>query len=267
MGGASVGGDDGGDAAGEGFEDYVAEGVGVGGEDQEIHVRVGGGERFVAENAGDVGVRQRRAESCFFASLADDDPARRDTEGAELGVDFGEERYIFFHGQATYVAQYWLAELGVVERAGAPGRREEVRVDAALHEVAGSVGSALEERAEGGIGGVEGRCPVVEMRGDLERGGFDNTLKVGTGVTEVLREPTHPTGCVLVQIGVPAGDERHVELVGEVGSKEAEFAGAGDVDDVGAKGSNGGGDEVGVAKKEWVEAEIFFEMHGEWAAA
>ena len=54
VGWASVRGDDGGDAAGEGFEDYIAERVGVGREDEEIHVGVGGGERFVTEDAGEV---------------------------------------------------------------------------------------------------------------------------------------------------------------------------------------------------------------------
>ena len=144
---------------------------------------------------------------------------------------------------------------------------EEVGVDAALHEVAGAVDGALQQGAERGVGGVEGFGSAVEVRGDVERGGFDCALEGRAGAADVTREPTHAAGSVLVQIGVPAGDQRDVELVGEVGSKEAELAGAGDVDDVGAKGSNGGGDEVGVAEEERVEAEIFFEMHGEWAAA
>jgi len=54
VGGASVRGDDGRDAAGQGFEDYVPEGVGVGGEDEEIHVGVGDGEGFAAEDAGEL---------------------------------------------------------------------------------------------------------------------------------------------------------------------------------------------------------------------
>ena len=58
----------------------------------------------------------------FFGSVADDEPARRDAEGAELGVHFGEQRYVFFYGQAAYVAQDRLADFGVVERAGAPAR-------------------------------------------------------------------------------------------------------------------------------------------------
>ena len=165
VGRASVGRDDGGDAAGEGFEDYVAEGVGVGGEDEEIHVGVGGGEGFVAEDAGHVGVGKGAAEGCFFGSVTDDVPVRGDAEGAELRVDFGEKRYIFFYGEAAYVAQDWLADFGVVERAGAARGGEEIGVDAALHEVAGAVDGAVEEGAEGGVGGVESLGAAIELRG------------------------------------------------------------------------------------------------------
>ncbi len=267
MGGASVGGDDGGDAAGEGFQDYVAEGVGMGGEDEEVHVGVGGGERFVAEDAGEFGVGERGAEVLLFRTVADDEPARREAEGAELGVDFGQEGHIFFYRQAAYVAQYWLADFGFVERAGAAGGGEERGVDATLHEVAGAVDGALEEGAEGGVGRVESLCAAVKLCGDLKGGGFYGVLYFTAYRPEVARQPAHAAGGVLVEIGVPAGDERDVELVGEVGSKEAELAGAGDVDDVGAKGADGGGDEVGVAGEEGVEAEIFFDLHGERAAA
>jgi len=198
--------------------------------------------------------------------VADDEPAGRDAEGAELGVDFGEERYVFLDRQAAYVAQDWLADFGVVEGAGAARRGEERGVNAALHEVAGAVGSALEESAEGGVGSVEGLGSPIELRGDLERGGFDGALDCDAGAAEGSGEPAHAAGSVLVQIGVPAGDEWNVELMGEVGSKEAEFAGAGDVDDVGTEGADGRGDEVGIAEEERVEAEIFFDLHGERAA-
>ncbi len=104
VGGASVWGDDGGDAAGEGFEDYVAEGVRVGREDEEVHVGVSGGEGIVAEDAGEIGVRQRGAEMRFFGAVADDVPARRDAEGSEQGIDVGEERYVLFYGEAAYIA-------------------------------------------------------------------------------------------------------------------------------------------------------------------
>ena len=56
-----------------------------------------------------------RAEVVFFRSVADDEPARRDAEGAELRVDFGEEHYVFLYRQTAYVAQYWLVDFGVVE--------------------------------------------------------------------------------------------------------------------------------------------------------
>jgi len=259
VGGASVGGYDGGDAAGEGFEDYVAEGVGVGGEDEEVHVGVGGGEGFVAEDAGDFGVGEGSAEVGFFGSVADDVPAGDEAEGAELGVYFGEEGYVFFYAKAAYVAQ---DDLAIVRGAGAAGGGEERGVDAALHEVAGAVGGALEEGAEGGVGGVEGLGVAVELAGELEGGGLYGVLEEGADGAEVLGEPAHAAGGVLMQIGVPAGDEGDAELMGEVGSEEAELAGAGDVDDVGAEGADGGGDAVVVAEEEGVEAEVFFEVDG-----
>ena len=96
-----------GTAAGEGFEDYVAEGVGVGGEDEEVHVGVGGGEGFAAEDSGEVGFGcgEGGAEGGFFAAVADDEELDFvDVEGGELFFDDGEESYVFFYGEAAYVA-------------------------------------------------------------------------------------------------------------------------------------------------------------------
>ena len=72
---AAVGGDDGGDSAGEGLKDYVAEGVSVRGEDEEVHVGVGGGEGFAFEDSGELGAGQALAEPGFFAAVADDEEA------------------------------------------------------------------------------------------------------------------------------------------------------------------------------------------------
>ena len=148
--GASVGGDDGGNAAGQGFEDYVAEGVGVGGEDEEIHVGVGRGEGFVAQHAGEYGVGQGAAEMSFFGSVANDEPVGREAEGAQLRVDFGEKRYILLYREAADVAEH---DLAFVRAARAFRWCEEVGVDAALHEVAGAVGGGFEHGAELGVGG------------------------------------------------------------------------------------------------------------------
>ncbi len=70
---ASVACDDCGNSAGEGFEDDVAEGVGVGREDEEVHVGVGLGERTAAEDAGEVGMLELGAERRFLAALTDDE--------------------------------------------------------------------------------------------------------------------------------------------------------------------------------------------------
>ncbi len=236
----------------------------MGGEDEEVEVGVGSGEGFATEDAGEFGVGEGGAEGGFFGAVADDEPAGGEAEGAELGVDFGEEGYVFFYAEAAYVAEQ---DVRVVGGTGAASGGEEGGVDAALHEVAGAVGSALEEGAEGGVGGVEGVGSAIEGGGDLEGSGLDCAFEREAEGAEVTREPAHAAGGVFVEIGVPGGDEREVELVGEVGSEEAEFAGAGDVKDVGAEGADGFGDQIRVAEEEGVEAEVLFEEDGEGAAA
>ena len=71
---------------------------------------------------------------------------------------------------------------------------------------------------------------------------------------------------VLVDVGVPGGGEGDAELVGEPGSEEAEFAGAGDVDDVGTEADEFALDAGEVADEEGVEGEIFFDADGGEAA-
>ena len=165
---ASVGCDDGGDCAGEGFEDYVAEGVGVGGEDEEVHVGVGGGEGFAAEDSGEGGFGggEGGAEGGFFAAVADDEEVDVVAERGELLLDDGEESDVFFDGEAAYVAEY---EFGFVCGASAAGGVEEVGVHAALHEVAGCAGGGFELGAEFAIGGEEDLGFAVEP-GDRRRG-------------------------------------------------------------------------------------------------
>lgn len=73
--GTAVGSDDGGDAARQRLKDDVAEGIGVGGEDEEIHVGVGGGERFAVEDAGELCAGQALAEPVELRAVADDEEA------------------------------------------------------------------------------------------------------------------------------------------------------------------------------------------------
>ena len=103
---AAVGGDDGGNAAGQGLEDDVAEGVGVGGENEEIHAGVGLGQGFATQDAGEVGLRHALAKLRLFIALADDQEAEvGDLESEELVVNGGEEVDVLFNRQATYEAE------------------------------------------------------------------------------------------------------------------------------------------------------------------
>ena len=108
--------------------------------------------------------------------MADDEPARRDAEGAELGVEFGQQRDVFFHGEPAYKAQD--DGFAVAGGAGAAGWGEEVGVDAALHQVAGAVGGALQQGTERGWA-RRGLRPAIEVARRVERGGFDARSSAG----------------------------------------------------------------------------------------
>ena len=88
----------------------------------------------------------------------------------------------------------------------------------------------------------------------------------GVGGGEAVGEPVEAAGGVLVDVGVPGGGEGDAELVGEPGSEEAELAGAGDVDDVGAEAEEFALDTGEVTEEEGVEGEIFLDADGGEAA-
>ncbi len=80
------------------------------------------------------------------------------------------------------------------------------------------------------------------------------------------QKPVGAAGGVLVDVGVPTGGERQVQVMRKAGAEHAHFAGAGDVNQVGTKALEHFADEGNVAQKRGVEAEIFFESEGEKAA-
>ena len=83
---------------------------------------------------------------------------------------------------------------------------------------------------------------------------------------EAAGEPVDATGGVLVDVGVPGGGEGDAEFVGEPSSEEAKFAGAGDVDDVGAEAEEFALDAGDVADEEGVEGEVLLDADGGEAA-
>jgi hypothetical protein len=103
--GAAIGCDDGRNAAGEGFEHDVAEGVGVRGEDEQVHVGVGLGESVAAQDSGEVGVGQVAAQGIFFRAMADDEEAHVAAGGAELAGEAREQRHVLFNREPAHVAQ------------------------------------------------------------------------------------------------------------------------------------------------------------------
>jgi len=86
---------------------------------------------------------------------------------------------------------------------------EEAGVDAALHEVARAFGGGGEHLAELVVGGEEDAGEGVKPDGEIEGGAFDG----GSGCVcevggEEAGEPVEAAGGVLVDVGVPGGDER-----------------------------------------------------------
>jgi hypothetical protein len=63
----------------------------------------------------------------------------------------------------------------------------------------------------------------------------------------------------LVQIGMPRGDQGYAQCVSEIGAELSEFAGTGDVDDVGAKVSKSATHLLLVAPEEQVVAQVAFD--------
>ena len=209
-------------------------------------------------------VAERGAEGGLFSTVANDDPLWLETLGAELSIDAGQQRDVLLDREAADVAEH---ELPVIGRAGAFRRSEGLGFHAALHQVAGTAGGALQQRAEPGVGRVEHLREAVKAADRGEASRLYATLQLRSQRADVARQPPHPPGGVLMDVGVPARRERDAELVREVGTEDAELAGAGDVDDVGAEGADRVRDEAGVAEEQRVEAEVFFEVNGQRRAA
>ena len=79
-------------------------------------------------------------------------------------------------------------------------------------------------------------------------------------------EPLRTAGGVLVDIGVPTRGKRKAEVMRQAGAEHADFAGAGNVNEVGLEPFKNLADEGDVAEKGGVEAEVFFEGEGQEAA-
>src|SRR5271165_2973646 len=98
----SVGSDDGGDPGGQSFKDYVAEGVGVRREDEEVHIGVGARKRLTAQDAGKFGSGQMPAQPTLFGSLADDEEAKiSDSARNEPLLNLREEGDVLLHGKTA----------------------------------------------------------------------------------------------------------------------------------------------------------------------
>ncbi len=83
---------------------------------------------------------------------------------------------------------------------------------------------------------------------------------------EQAQKPLGTAGRVFVEVGVPACRQRHAETMRKPRTDHSDFAGAGDVDEVGLEALKRFGNEGQVAEIGGIEAEILFEGEGEKAA-
>jgi len=145
----AVGSDYGGNTRSQGFKDHVAEGVGVRGKDEEVHIGIGTGKRIAAQDTGKLRSGQMLAQPTLFGPLPDDEKATMSNASrGELLLDPREECDILLNGQAADKAKHE----GVVPRlALAVRRREELRIDAALHQSTGTRSFLFKQTTEAGI--------------------------------------------------------------------------------------------------------------------
>ena len=88
----AVGSNDGGYSGRQGFEDYIAESIGMRREDEEVHVGIGAGERFAAQDTGEFSSGQMLAQPRLLGTLADDEEAKiGDAARGELLLDLRKE--------------------------------------------------------------------------------------------------------------------------------------------------------------------------------
>ena len=168
-----------------------------------------------------------------------------------------KQRDIFLDRKAADKAKHRLAVVGF---ARAFGGMEKIGVDAARHQMAGPAGDVLEQRAEFGIGREKDLRHGVEP-GRGRHGQVFDLLSGGSGmaVGQQAQKPIGAARRVLVHVGVPTGGKGQTEVVREPRAQEADFAGAGDVNQVGLEALEHFADERNVAQKRGIEAQIFFE--------
>ena len=228
----AIGRDDGRNPASQRLEYHVAEGVGVRWKDEEVHVGIGLGESFSAQNSGELGAMQSFAQPCFVAAMAD----YKETKALvadllELVLHLYQAGDVFLDREAADKAKHVIA---IFRPAISFGGMEEVGVDAARHEEAGSIGHSFELPAEIHVGREQHLRDGVELGGGSHGEIFDGLPGNGRLTRrQKAQEPLRTARRVLVHIRMPAGGDGKPHVGSETRAQHTDFAGSGDVNEIG----------------------------------
>ena len=132
--------------------------------------------------------------------------------------------------------------------------------------MARSAGLLAEQRAKLRIGSINDLCAAVKACTQSHGRPFRPHAQALTRSPDPPKAPGEAATGVFVQIGMPAGDERHTEPPAEPCAQQPKLAGAGDMDDVGLELSQRLTDLLHMAHKEGIEGKVLFEPHRPVAA-
>ncbi len=220
---------------------------------QQVHVRVGSGQRLATQNAGEGGTRpESLTQHTLLGTVADDDPVRVQTAGTQVSIDHREKSDVLFNRKTTDEAQ------GERYRAGAVAslRREQGGIHATLHEIAGTPCPGVQQVTQLWVGSIEDLSEPVKTGRDGQGSGFGSQTQRASEAAQAFCPGSDATPCILVHIGVPACREGDTETPGEIGTEDAELTGAGDVEDIGPEVFERLADRVGMTKEERIKGEI-----------
>src|SRR5580704_12187130 len=202
------------------------------------------------------------AQPRLLGSMTDNEKAEvGEARSGELLLHLREQSDVLLDGETPDEAE---DEGVVVGFAAAMRRREDLCIYAALHEKTGASGFLFKQFAKSDIGGEKDLCDRVELCAEVERRFLDRAGDCRLAfLAKVAKEPGRASRGVFMNIGVPGGGEREMEMIRQYDADDAVIAGPGNVDDVGAEFLEGADDQRQMAYVTGVEGEVLFEREGD----
>ena len=145
--------------------------------------------------------------------------------------------------------------------AAAEFRFVEIDLNAPMHHVDRALRGPMDRLNEFRVGGEGDLRDAVQLRADLQ----DQTLgcvsrRPADAVRKEAQGIAETPGGELVDIGVPRGGHRNLELAGDQPAENADVVGTGDVNDVGLEVFESGSDALAVAENVGVDEQVLFDL-------